>query len=200
MKLAKNSTAWISVPIFLTAALAIAGSWYMSAVALVGFIFMIFFHRDPDRLPRGDGMVSPADGRIIQATPEKITVFMGAYDVHVNRAPLDGTVRSIEYRKGSHMPAFLNRACHNQQNRIRMETDDGDLEIRQITGTIVREIVCYVRPGDHVFRGERIGMIRFGSRVEASIPKGYKLQVGLGDKVRAGETVVAVKSPVVECT
>jgi phosphatidylserine decarboxylase len=200
LKLAKNSTAWISVPIFLTAALAIAGSWYMSAVALVGFIFMIFFHRDPDRLPRGDGMVSPADGRIIQATPEKITVFMGAYDVHVNRAPLDGTVRSIEYRKGSHMPAFLNRACHNQQNRIRMETDEGDLELRQITGTIVREIVCYVRPGDHVFRGERIGMIRFGSRVEASIPKGYKLQVGLGDKVRAGETVVAVKSPVVECT
>jgi phosphatidylserine decarboxylase len=188
------------VPIFLTAALAIAGSWYMSAVALVGFIFMIFFHRDPDRLPRGDGMVSPADGRIIQATPEKITIFMGAYDVHVNRAPLDGTVRSIEYRKGSHMPAFLNRACHNQQNRIRMETDDGDLELRQITGTIVREIVCYVRPGDHVLRGERIGMIRFGSRVEASIPKGYKLQVGLGDKVRAGETVVAVKSPVVECT
>jgi phosphatidylserine decarboxylase len=200
LKLAKNSTAWISVPIFLTAALAIAGSWYMSAVALVGFIFMIFFHRDPDRLPRGDGMVSPADGRIIQATPEKITIFMGAYDVHVNRAPLDGTVRSIEYRKGSHMPAFLNRACHNQQNRIRMETDDGDLELRQITGTIVREIVCYVRPGDHVLRGERIGMIRFGSRVEASIPKGYKLQVGLGDKVRAGETVVAVKSPVVECT
>jgi phosphatidylserine decarboxylase len=200
LKLAKNSTAWISVPIFLTAALAIAGSWYMSGVALVGFIFMIFFHRDPDRLPRGDGMVSPADGRIIQATPEKITVFMGAYDVHVNRAPLDGTVQSIEYRKGSHMPAFLNRACHNQQNRIRMETDDGDLELRQITGTIVREIVCYVRPGDHVLRGERIGMIRFGSRVEASIPEGYKLQVGLGDKVRAGETVVAVKSPVVECT
>ncbi len=197
MKLAKNSTAWISVPIFLTAALAIAGSWYMSAVALVGFIFMIFFHRDPDRLPHGDGMVSPADGRILQATPEKITIFMGAYDVHVNRAPLDGTVRSIEYRKGSHMPAFLNRACHNQQNRIKMETDDGDLELRQITGTIVREIVCYVRPGDHVLRGERIGMIRFGSRVEASIPEGYKLQVGLGDKVRAGETVVAVKSPVV---
>ena len=76
-----------------------------------------------------------------------------------------------------------------------IETLDGDLELRQITGTIVREIVCYVRPGDHVLRGERIGMIRFGSRVEASIPKGYKLQVGLGDKVRAGETVVAVKSP-----
>ena len=126
MKLAKNSTAWISVPIFLTAALAVAGSWYMSAVALAGFIFMIFFHRDPDRLPSGDGMVSPADGRIIQATPERFTVFMGPSNVHVNRAPLDGIVRSIEYRKGTHLPAFLNRASHNQQNRIWIETRDGD--------------------------------------------------------------------------
>lgn len=200
MKLAKNSTAWISVPIFLTAALAVAGSWYMSAVALAGFIFMIFFHRDPDRLPHGDGMVSPADGRIIQATPERITVFMGPSDVHVNRAPMDGTVRSIEYRKGTHLPAFLNQASQNQQNRIRIETEDGEIDLRQITGTIVREIVCYVHPGDHVLRGERIGMIRFGSRVEVSLPKGYKLQVELGDKVRAGETVVAVKCPSVECS
>ena len=199
MKLAKDSTAWISVPIFLTAALAVAGSWYMSAMALAGFVFMIFFHRDPDRLPHGEGMVSPADGRIIQATLERITVFMGPSDVHVNRAPMDGTVRSIEYRKGTHLPAFLNQASHNQQNRIKIETVDGDLELRQITGTIVREIVCYVRPGDHVLRGERIGMIRFGSRVEVSLPKGYKVQVELGDKVRAGETVVAVKCPSLEC-
>jgi phosphatidylserine decarboxylase len=193
LKLAKNSAAWISVPIFLTAALAVAGSWYMSAVALAGFIFMIFFHRDPDRLPKGEGFVSPADGRIIQATPEKITVFMGPSDVHVNRAPLDGTVTGVEYRKGSHMPAFLNRASQNQQNRIKIRTIDGEIELRQITGTIVREIVCYVHVGDHVLRGERIGMIRFGSRVEASIPRGYKLQVELGDKVRAGETVLATR-------
>jgi phosphatidylserine decarboxylase len=199
LKLAKDSTAWISVPIFLTAALAVAGSWYMSAMALAGFVFMIFFHRDPDRLPHGEGMVSPADGRIIQATLERITVFMGPSDVHVNRAPMDGTVRSIEYMKGTHLPAFLNQASHNQQNRIKIETVDGDLELRQITGTIVREIVCYVRPGDHVLRGERIGMIRFGSRVEVSLPKGYKVQVELGDKVRAGETVVAVKCPSLEC-
>jgi phosphatidylserine decarboxylase len=200
LKLAKNSTTWISVPIFLTAALAVAGSWYMSAVALAGFIFMIFFHRDPDRLPHGDGMVSPADGRIIQATPDRITVFMGAADVHVNRAPLAGTVRSIEYMKGTHLPAFLNGASQNQQNRIRLETEDGDMELRQITGTIVREIVCYVRPGDHVLRGERIGMIRFGSRVEMSLPSGYRLLVELGDRVKAGETVVAVKCSSMECT
>jgi len=194
MKLAKDSTAWVSVPIFLTAALAAAGNWYMSAVAFAGFVFMIFFHRDPDRLPRGDGMLSPADGKIIQATPQKITIFMSPSNVHVNRAPLDGFVRNIEYQKGTHRPAFMKRACKNQQNRMHLETDDGDMELCQITGTLVRKIICYVGPGDWVSRGERIGMIRFGSRVEVSIPTGYSLQVGLGDHVRAGETVVAVRS------
>ena len=88
----------------------------------------------------------------------------------------------------------MSRACKNQQNRMHLETDDGDMELRQITGTLVREIVCYVHPGDQVSRGERIGMIRFGSRVEVSIPSGYSLLVNKGDKVRAGETVVAVRS------
>jgi phosphatidylserine decarboxylase len=193
MKMAKDSAAWISVPIFLTAVLAAAGSWYISGVAFAGFIFMIFFHRDPDRLPQGMGMVSPADGRIIQATKDKITIFMGAADVHVNRAPLNGVVQRTEYRKGTHLPAFLGRACNNQQNRIWLETLDGDLEMRQITGTIVREIICYVQPGDRVIRGDRIGMIRFGSRVEVTIPESYDILVKLGDKVRAGETVVAVR-------
>ena len=194
MKLAKNSTVWVSVPIFLTAGLAAAGIWLLSAVALAGFFFMIFFHRDPDRLPRGEGMLSPADGKIIQATTDRITIFMSPSNVHVNRAPLDGFVRNIEYRKGTHLPAFMGRACKNQQNRMHLETDDGDMELRQITGTLVREIVCYVHPGDQVSRGERIGMIRFGSRVEVSIPIGYSLLVNKGDKVRAGETVVAVRS------
>jgi phosphatidylserine decarboxylase len=193
LKLAKNSTAWISVPIFLTAAMAALGSWYISALALAGSIFMIFFHRDPDRMPRGGGMISPADGRIIQILNNKITIFMGPADVHVNRAPLDGVVLKTEHFRGSHLPAFLGAASNNQQNRIEMETPDGVIELRQITGTLVREIICYVRPGDHVVRGERIGMIRFGSRVEMTIPESYDLSVHLGDKVRAGETVVAVK-------
>jgi phosphatidylserine decarboxylase len=167
----------------------------MSGVALAGSLFMIFFHRDPDRLPQGMGMVSPADGRIVQAKEDKIAIFMGAADVHVNRAPMDGVILRTEYRKGSHLPAFLGRACNNQQNRIWLETIDGEVELRQITGTIVREIICYVCPGDHVVRGERVGMIRFGSRVEVTIPKNYVLQVNLGDKVRAGETVVAVRHP-----
>jgi phosphatidylserine decarboxylase len=156
---------------------------------------MLFFHRDPDRLPSGEGMISPADGRIIQASKMGFTIFMGPSDVHVNRAPLDGVVRKTEYIKGRHFPAFLNQASNNQQNRITLETADGVVELRQITGTLVREIVCYVRPGDRVARGERIGMIRFGSRVEVTMPEGYEMRVNMGDKVRAGETVIAVKRP-----
>jgi phosphatidylserine decarboxylase len=193
LKLAKDSRGWISVPIILTAALAAAGNWYISAAAFMGLLFMIFFHRDPDRLPQSEGMLSPADGRIIQATPEKVTVFMGFGDVHVNRSPLDGTIMSVEQRKGTHLPAFLNSSCQNQQNRIRIDTEDGEIQLCQITGTFVREIICYVKPGDHVLRGERIGMIRFGSRVETTIPRGYKLQVAIGDSVRAGKTVLAIK-------
>ena len=166
----------------------------MSAVAIAGFVFMVFFHRDPDRIPLGDGMLSPADGKVVLAASDRVAVFMAPSNVHVNRAPLDGYVRHIEYRKGTHLPAFLSRACSNQQNRMHLETDDGEMELRQITGTLVRKIVCYVEPGDRVARGERIGMIRFGSRVEVSIPEGYRLKVDRGDKVRAGETVIAVRS------
>jgi len=195
LKLAKGSAPWISAPILLSAALAAAGSWYMSALAMAGSIFMIFFHRDPDRLPEGEGMLAPADGKVVQAARDGIAIFMSPSSVHVNRAPLDGLVRNIEYRKGTHLPAFLGRACENQQNRMHLSTDDGEMELRQITGTLVREIVCYVRPGDRISRGERIGMVRFGSRVEVSIPPGYNLQVKNGDSVRAGQTVVAVRGP-----
>lgn len=193
MRLARNCVAWISVPIFMTAALAAVGSWYGSVFALVGSLFMIFFHRDPDRMPKGEGMISPADGRIIDAAPGRITIFMGPCDVHVNRAPLDGVIRNTEHIRGGHAPAFLYSAKKNQQNRIRIETSEGDIELRQITGTLVREIICYVRPGDRVLRGERVGMIRFGSRVEVTVPPGFDLKVKNGDKVRAGETIIAVK-------
>ena len=193
MRLARNSAAWISVPLFITAALAVLGSWYASGIILVGSLFMIFFHRDPDRNPQGEGMVSPADGRVIQVSHDRVTIFMGPCDVHVNRAPLNGVVQKTEHLKGGHAPAFLNAARRNQQNRIEIRTDDGDIELRQITGTLVREILCYVKAGDHVGRGARVGMIRFGSRVEVSLPTNYELVVKKGDKVRAGETIVAVK-------
>jgi len=138
-------------------------------------------------------MIAPADGRIIQITPERVTIFMGPCDVHVNRAPLDGRIMRTERIRGGHAPAFMCTAGNNQQNRIDLDTADGEIELFQITGTLVREIVCYVSPGDLVARGERIGMIRFGSRVEVTIPRSYEVLVQKGDRVRAGETVIAVK-------
>lgn len=154
---------------------------------------MIFFHRDPERKSQGNGMVSPADGRVVLASLERVDIFMGPCDVHVNRAPLDGIVKTTEYIKGGHAPAFLNSAKKNQQNKIELQTADGVIELRQITGILVREIICYVKPGDCVNRGDRLGMIRFGSRVEVTLPKAYEPLVKKGDKVRAGETIIAVK-------
>lgn len=139
-------------------------------------------------------MISPADGRIVMVGPDRIAIFMGPYDVHVNRSPMDGLVKRTEYTRGGHYPAFLGIASKNQQNRIEIETIEGDIEISQIAGAIARRIVCYVNPGDQVIRGERIGMIHFGSRVEVTIPKGYIRYVELGEKVRAGESIIAVKS------
>lgn len=194
MRIAKGSTTWISLPLVLTAILAVLGSWYASALALIGTIFVIFFHRDPDRAPQGDGMVSPADGRVIKTDPDRIAIFMGAYDVHVNRSPLDGLVKRTQYTKGRHYPAFLNLASKNQQNKIEIETNEGNIEVSQITGALARRVVCYVKPGDRVVRGQRIGMIHFGSRVEVTIPRGYRQFVTIGDRVRAGESVIAVKS------
>ncbi|HWQ19413.1 MAG TPA: phosphatidylserine decarboxylase [Methanotrichaceae archaeon] len=193
MKLARGSAAWISTPLIMTAMLAIFGIWYASALAFIGSIFLIFFHRDPDRFPIGDGMVSPADGKIVVALPQRIAIFMSPFDVHVNRSPMDGEVLATEYKKGKHAPAFLGKASENQRNLIEMETTDGNIDLCQMTGAIVRRILCYVRPGDQVARGERIGMIRFGSRVEVTIPLGYELFVKKGDRVRAGETIIAVK-------
>lgn len=193
MKLARGSTAWISAPIFITALLAAVGNWYASSVALAGFMFIVFFHRDPDRAPEGDGMVSPADGRVLPAEPGKVAIFMGPRDVHVNRAPLDGIVKTIRHIKGGHTPAFLGSASRNDRNIITLQTPDGEVEICQISGALVRDIICYVHPGDRVARGERIGMVRFGSRVEIKTPPGYEICVENGEKVRAGEDVIAVK-------
>ncbi|MBN1323227.1 MAG: phosphatidylserine decarboxylase [Methanotrichaceae archaeon] len=193
MRLARGSAAWITTPIILTAALAAAGQWWGFALALVGSAFMVFFHRDPDRIPEGDGMLSPADGIVVVAEPGRLAIFMNAHNVHVNRAPLDGLVRAVCSTGDGHAPAFLARSIANRQKRIDLDTGDGPMQVHQIAGFVVRQIVTYIHPGDPVKRGERIGMIRFGSRVEVTMPPGYQLVVGRGDRVLGGQTVIAVK-------
>ncbi len=170
--------------------------WFLkpevSAVLLLFAIFLIYFYRDPER-EIGDGIVSPADGRVIEVSDRKIEIFMGIFDCHVNRSPCDGVVERIEYLRGKFFPAFLKKSTENERNRIWIKSVDGVFLIEQIAGVFARRIVCYLREGERVKRGQRIGMIVFGSRVTLEVPTGYRFVVKKGDKVRAGQTV-AVKN------
>lgn len=165
---------------------------------IIGFVLTLFFlvfFRDPERTPSGDedDMVSPADGRVISVTNRKLCIFMNIHDVHVNRAPLAGTVTQIDYKPGGYIPAFNKDSHVNERNHVVINTYYGDLELTQIAGILTRRIVSYISEGYHIKRGERIGMIRFGSRVDVVIPEAYEFVVGLNDRVRAGETVIAVR-------
>jgi len=194
VKLARNSAIWVGVPFSIALLLAVLSIWSLSIAALALTFFMAFFHRDPERVPPGEGMVSPADGLVVDISPEKVAIFMNHYNVHVNRAPLEGRVMQIEHVDGGHLPAFFRSSSQNEQNLITIDTPDGEMVVHQITGAFVRRIVCYLEPGSFVKRGERIGMIRFGSRVEFTLPAGYSLSVRKGERVKAGETVIAVKT------
>jgi len=171
------------------------------AAAIVGllFAFMLNFFRDPERLtPIEPGLfIAPADGRVVRAEPNgdglRVDVFMNVFNVHVNRAPMSGRIKSMEYTTGQFINAAAgNAGAVNERNRFEMETEEGlRVAFTQIAGLVARRIVRYVQDGDEVKVGERIGMIRFGSRVDCEIPAGFELCVKLGDKVVAGETVLA---------
>jgi len=167
--------------------------WSYPSIPLgIAFLFAIVFFRDPYR-GKGPGIVSPADGRILTADSGsgKIVVFMGIHNVHVNRAPLDGRVGSVVHTPGGHAPAYAESAAANERVQTVLETQFGPVKVTQVAGVFARRIVPYVRRGDAVRKGQRIGMIRFGSRVELILPRGLRLSVRVGDKVRAGETTVA---------
>ncbi|MCD5409653.1 MAG: phosphatidylserine decarboxylase [Methanocellales archaeon] len=188
--LARGSTNWILVPL-LIGIVAISFSYYLVAAAFICLtVFLVVFFRDPERTPRGDGMISPADGVVMHAD-KKVTISMNVHNVHVNRAPLPGVVKRIEYRKGGYLPAFHKDSDRNERNNITIETEYGDVEVTQIAGILARRIVCYVNEGDMVERGQRIGMIRFGSRVDVTIPDEFVVSVNPGDRVKVGESMIA---------
>ncbi|HEY8514273.1 MAG TPA: phosphatidylserine decarboxylase family protein [Candidatus Binatia bacterium] len=177
------------------------------AMAVLAAFFVNFF-RDPERkTPEGANLViSPADGRVIVAEPSvdeprflhgraaKVSVFMSPLDVHVNRAPIDGEVTGVFYNPGKYFAAFAEKASlDNEQNAVVMRSDDGrQVAFVQIAGFLARRIVCRVRPGDRCRRGERVGMIKLGSRVDVFIAGDVELNVKVGERVRAGETVLGV--------
>ncbi len=202
---AKGSLSWISGMLLLTLAVGYISTSFSGLIyyiLLIAFIisailtlFFFIFFRDPERIPLGDedDVVSPADGRVISIQNQKICIFMNIHNVHVNRAPLAGTVTNIDYKPGGFIPAFNKDSFVNERNHIVINTGADVLELTQIAGVLTRRIVSYISVGNHVKRGERIGMIRFGSRVDVIIPEGYVFIVKLNDKVKAGCTIIARK-------
>lgn len=178
--------------------LAIAGylfSPWLSPVAVALGLFVLVFFRDPERTPPESGFVAPADGKVSVIREEdgrlRVGVFMNVWNVHVNRAPGGGVLRNTEHTAGAHRPAFSKDSDNNE--RLRVEFDDHAVVL--IAGAFARRIFSYVEPGDDVERGERIGHIAFGSRADVLLPVEIErddLQVEVGDRVRAGETVLAV--------
>jgi phosphatidylserine decarboxylase len=157
--------------------------------------FTAWFFRDPERLTPTDPrvLVSPADGQIIEAGPRRISVFMNVLNVHVCRAPAAGQVALLDHRPGRFLPAFRSEACEENE-RLTITLQDGQEALRfsLVAGLIARRIVCRLRVGQSVERGQRVGLIRFGSRVDLELPAGAQVQVARGQRVTAGETIVAL--------
>jgi phosphatidylserine decarboxylase len=184
---------------------ALAGHPAALLPAVVGVGFCFYFFRDPERTPpAGDRLiVSPADGRVLAVVQEReervlhapatrISIFMSPLDVHVNRNPVSGTVEVTNHTPGKFRAAFADKASlDNERNAVVVDAGGRRYLMIQIAGALARRIICDVRPGDRVRRGERFGMIMFGSRVDFFLPADVKPVVKPGDRVHAGSTVVA---------
>jgi len=158
----------------------------------LAFLAFLFFFRDPTRRI-GPGIASPADGRILEADPAtgRVAIFMGLADVHVNRAPMAGIITAQRHRPGGYAVASSPASASNERLEWEFSTALGVLRLAQVAGIFARRIVPYRGPGDKVKKGQRIGLVRFGSRVELALPPGCRLRVAVGDRVRAGESTIA---------
>lgn len=158
------------------------------------FLAEIFFFRDPerDRNHTPFAVLSPADGKILHVEESAISIFMSLFDVHINRIPIGGVVGSIHYKKGKFKAAYRSDTeKENEQNMVILKSKLGDVTVTQIAGIIARRIVCRLQEGEHVFSGQRFGLIKFGSRIRITLPPNVKINVRIGDKVKAGITVIA---------
>lgn len=168
-------------------------------------IFVLYFFRDPERVIPDDpqAVVSPADGRVIlieKVTDErflrdralKISIFMSVFNVHVNRVPYEGTVREIRYQPGQFLAANQDRASfENENNAVILDVeDDRRIATVQVAGLLARRIVCWAEKGDKVRKGQRFGMIRFGSRLDVYLPRATQVEVSVGQRVVAGQTIL----------
>jgi len=160
--------------------------------------FCLYFFRDPERvIPEGPVAVSPADGKVVAIVSEspaltRISIFLNVFDVHVNRSPVAGTVTEVKYSPGKFLVASKEAAsASNEQNTITVDGRDTRVVFKQIAGLIARRIVCTKKPGDHVAIGERVGLIKFGSRTDVTFGPEWQITVKPGDRVAGGASIIA---------
>ena len=205
----KAGWAFIFAAAFVTAVMALLELTLLALIGLAATFFICYFFRDPDRvIPKQEHwVVSPADGKIIaiekitenqyyKGACQKISIFMSVFNVHVNRIPFDGEIKQISYHPGKFFSANLDKASQeNEHNAITVETSLGqEICFVQIAGLIARRIICRVQEGDIVKRGQRFGLICFGSRLDVYLPEDTKLMVAVGDRVKAGTSALGEMS------
>ena len=205
---------WYGLPLVLISG-GLLGFWLRERslfLLVVSILFVILtilvlnFFRDPERIAPtdADAIISPADGLIVQLAEEefesrpvrRLSIFMSPLDVHVNRMPIAGTIKTINYKKGSFQVASKDTASiENEQNVFTVEGPQGVIVVKQIAGLLARRIVFWKRLGDSLARGERVGMIKFGSRVDVLVAPTVKWSVKVGDRVRAGSSILGTTTP-----
>jgi phosphatidylserine decarboxylase len=180
--------------------------FHFAAMALIMIFFagfVCYFFRNPTRsIPAGDNLVvSPADGKVVrvfelpkegeEAGGQGISIFLNIFDVHVNRSPIQGELESLEYKRGKFKVAFDEEASRvNEQNVLTIRGQDMRVVVKQIAGFIARRVICWKQPGNSINRGELIGLIRFGSRVDVLLPRQVKVLVEVGDRVKGGSSIL----------
>jgi phosphatidylserine decarboxylase len=197
---------YFGLPPFVLGLLALTSTWQwgtLTGCALVALgLFVFYFFRDPQRtVPTGEGLVvSPADGRVVVVKEEentgrpgnRISIFLAIWNVHVNRAPLAGTIVKLEYKPGKFLAAWAEKASlENEQNVFTLVGEHGEIVFKQIAGWVARRVVSWKKAGEVVERGERVGLVRFGSRVDVWLPGEAKILVKVGESVKGGSSPIA---------
>lgn len=200
--MARDGYRFLAPPLALGILAAVFGLIGTSIALLAVAALVAYFFRDPERKPPADPtvVVSPADGRVMEVVQEsvdgrsgrRISIFLAVWNVHVNRSPMSGRLERVEYRPGKFYAAMRSRASQeNEQNVFYLDTGRGTIVFKQIAGWIARRVVSWKSPGDSLALGERIGLIRFGSRMDVWLPDGAEVVARPGQKVSAGESVLA---------
>ena len=203
--IAREGWHFLGIAIAVAVALSFTSWWPLTLLAWIAVLFIGQFFRDPPRtVPAEVGAVlAPADGKVVAVLNArdpyldrdalKISVFMNVFNVHSNRSPVDGTVANLWYHAGSFLNAALDKASlENERNALHLRTPEGiDVTCVQVAGLIARRILCYVKPGDSLARGQRYGFIRFGSRVDVYLPADATPRAAVGDIVHATESILA---------